>query len=88
MIRNSTVSDAAGEPGERRLTNREKRLKIAQLRKLYLQLAFPGGRVLRENVEDHRSAVERASLEDALEVELLRRRELVVEHDGVGVNRF
>jgi hypothetical protein len=44
-------------------------------------------RVLGEDVEDHRGAVERGATEQLLQVELLRRRQLVVEHHGVGVDR-
>ena len=44
-------------------------------------------RVLGEDVEDHGRAVDRRAAEQLLEVELLGRRQLVVEHDRVGVDR-
>ena len=42
--------------------------------------------VLAEDVEDHGGAVDRRAPEQLLQVVLLRRRQLVVEHDGVGVD--
>ena len=44
-------------------------------------------RVLTEDVEDHRSAIEGGSTEQLLQVELLAGREFVVEHNGVGIDR-
>ncbi len=58
---------------------------IAELGQLDLGLALEGGGVLGEDVEDHRGAVEGGALQDLLEVVLLCRAELVVEHHGVGV---
>src|SRR5207302_8741516 len=43
--------------------------------------------VLGEDVEDHRGAVGRGAAEDLLEVAALRGRQVVVEDDGVGVDR-
>ena len=63
------------------------RQPVAQQRQLDLRLALLAVRVLGEDVEDHRGAVDRRASEQLLEVELLRRRQLVVEHDGVGVDR-
>ena len=59
---------------------------IAQERQLDLGFALEGVGVLGEDVEDHRGAIDRRAPEQLLEVELLSRRELVVEDDGVGVD--
>ena len=86
---------AAAEPGAdtasllRQLGGRaatESRQAIAQQRQLDLRLALERVGVLPEDVEDHRRAVDRGAAEQLLEVELLRGRQLVVEHDGVGVD--
>ena len=86
---------AAAEPGAdaaallrqvgRRATA-QARQPVAQQRQLDLRLALERVRVLGEDVEDHRGAVDRGAAEQLLQVELLRRRQLVVEHDGVGVD--
>ena len=62
------------------------RQPVAQQRQLDLRLALERVGVLGEDVEDHRGAVDRRAAEQLLEVELLGRRQLVVEHDGVGVD--
>jgi hypothetical protein len=62
------------------------RQSIAQERQLDLSLALERVRVLAEDVEDHRSAVDRRATEQLLQVELLRRGQFVVEHHGVGVD--
>ena len=81
-------ADAAALLGEvRALAASEARQSIAQQRELDLRLALLGPGVLAEDVEDHRGAVDRGAAEQAFEVELLGRGELVVEHDGVGVDR-
>ena len=59
---------------------------VAQQREFDLCLALQGVRVLAEDVEDHRGAVERRASEQLLQVELLARLQLVVEHHGVGVD--
>ena len=59
---------------------------IAQQRQLDLGLALQRVRVLGEDVEDHRGAVDGGAPEQLLQVELLGRAQLVVEHDGVGVD--
>src|ERR1019366_6563002 len=51
-----------------------------------LRFAFGRARVLSEDVEDHRGAVDRRSAEDLLQVALLGRGQVVFEHDGVGVD--
>ena len=59
---------------------------ISQQRQFDLCLALQGVRVLAEDVEDHRGAVQRRAPEQLLQVELLARLQLVVEHHGVGVD--
>ena len=61
------------------------RQPVAQQRQLHLRLALGAARVLGEDVEDHRGAVDGRAAEQLLEVAVLRRRQVVVEHDGVGV---
>ena len=86
-------ADAGAAPGRHRsglLGERTARLAqawepIPQQRQLDLGLALHAGCVLGEDVEDHRGAVDGRATEQLLEVELLGRRELVVEHDGVAV---
>ncbi len=57
-------------------------------RQLDLGLALLAGGVLGEDVEDHRGAVDGGAAEGLLEVVLLGRAQLVVEHDGVAVDRL
>jgi hypothetical protein len=85
----TTDAGAAGDPATR--LSRQRGAPAAQagqhvghLRELDLGLALPARRVLREDVEDHDGPVEDLLLDPLLEVALLRRRELVVEHDRVG----
>ena len=59
---------------------------VAQQRELDLRLALGAARVLGEDVEDHRGAVDRRAAEQPLEVALLGGGERLVEHDGVGVD--
>ncbi len=65
----------------------EARQPVAQQRQLDLRLALLAVGVLGEDVEDHRGAVDGGAAQQLLEVELLRGRQLVVEHHGVGVDR-
>ena len=58
---------------------------VAQERQLDLCLALGAAGVLGEDVEDHRGAVDGGAPEQLLQVAVLRRRQLVVEDDGVGV---
>ena len=62
------------------------RQAVAQQGQLDLRLAFQGVRVLGEDVEDDGSSIERRTTEHLLQVVLLRRAQLVVEHHGVGVD--
>ena len=57
---------------------------VLQLRDLDLHAAFLRARVAREDVEDHRRAVDDAAVRDRLETALLRRGELVIGDDDVG----
>jgi hypothetical protein len=49
---------------------------VLQARELHLELAFGGLRTLREDLEDQLGAVHHAALQLALDVALLRRRQL------------
>ena len=58
---------------------------VAELGQLHLGLALLAAGVLGKDVENHRGAVDGGATEDLLQVELLGRAQLVVEHHGVGV---
>ena len=60
---------------------------VAELGQLDLGLAFLGPGVLGEDVEDHGGAVDGGAAEDLFQVAGLGRGELVVEDDGVGIDR-
>ena len=60
---------------------------VLQLRQLHLQLAFPGTRMFREDVEDQLSAVDHAGVDQFLDVALLRSREVVIEQQQIGGDR-
>ena len=80
-------ADAAallGEPG--RGAAPQAGQAVAQQGELDLGAAFERVGVLGEDVEDHGRAVDRRAAEQAFQVVLLCRRQLVVEHDGVGVD--
>ena len=68
------VGPQAAHPGE----------VVLELRELHLELALGRVRVVGEDVEDHRGAVDHRDVERRLEVALLARRELVVAGDQVG----
>ena len=76
--------DATAEPRHLLAEAGEPRHPVLHLRELDLELALARARVPREDVEDHGGAVDDARVEQLLEVLLLLRRELVVEHDEVG----
>ena len=63
----------------------EPRQQVVELRQLHLQPALPRARAPREDVEDELRAVERLAADRLLDVALLRRRQLVVEDDHVGL---
>ena len=62
---------------------REPRQQVVELGQLHLQPALARAGAAREDVEDQLRPVERLAADRLLEVALLRRRELVVEHDHV-----
>ena len=64
------------------------RQPVAQLRELDLHRALLARRVLGEDVEDQRDAIDDVDREQLLEVALLRGRELVVEDHDVDVERL
>ena len=76
---------AAALLGQGRAPPAEAGQPVAQQGQLDLGLALLAVGVLGEDVEDHRGAVDRGATEELLEVALLGRGELVVEHDGVAV---
>ena len=78
-------ADATGLLAERRAAAAQARQPVAQQRQLHLRLALGAARVLGEDVEDHRGAVDGGAAEQLLQVAVLRRRQLVVEDDRVGV---
>ncbi len=59
--------------------------QVPQLCQFNLGLAFGRGCMLGEDVENDRGPIEGRSLEDSLEIELLGRRQLVVEDNGVSI---
>ena len=66
-------ADATGLLAERRAPAAQSRQAIAQQRQLDLGLALGGARVLGEDVEDHRGAVDGRAAEELLQVALLGR---------------
>ena len=80
-------ADATGLLGERATRAAKTRQAVLEQRELDLGLAFRRARVLGEDVENDRRAVDRRAPEDLLKVALLGRREVVLEDHGVGVNR-
>ena len=73
-------ADPALEPLEVGPLTSQARKDILVLRQLDLEAPFARAGVLREDIEDKRRAVEHFDVELALEVPLLRRRQLVVEY--------
>src|SRR4029079_7617844 len=58
---------------------------VLELRELDFELAFMAARALREDVEDQARAIEHATLEELLEIALLRGRQRMIEQDHLGV---
>ena len=79
-------TDVAGLLAQRQAAAAQSRQAVSQQRQLDLQLALLGVGVLGENIEDHGRAVDHRPAHDLLKVALLGGRELVVEHDRVGVD--
>ncbi len=63
------------------------RQHVLQLRQFHLQLAFPGARVPRKNVENELGAVDHPPLDDFFNIALLRGAEIVIEKKNVGIGR-
>ena len=78
-------ADATRLLAERRAPAAQPGQAVAQQCELDLGLALGAPGVLGEDVEDHRGPVDGGAAEELLEVAVLRRRQLVVEDDGVGV---
>ena len=60
------------------------RCGVAQLRELHLQLAFVRPRTRAEDVQDQFGPCHHAAFQVGLDVALLRRRQVVIEHDEIG----
>ena len=60
---------------------------VPKLRQLDLCLSFLTACILGENVEDHGGSIQGRATQDLLQVELLGRRELIVEDNGVCIDR-
>src|SRR5699024_11425269 len=73
-------------PGHRLAPAAQARQEVLELRELHLCLALPGLRVLREDVQDERDAVDDLHLDDVLEAAPLTGRELRVDDHGVGAD--
>ena len=84
----TTRADATRLLAERGAAAAQTWQPVPQLGQLDLRLALVAVLVLSEDVEDHRGAVDGRAPEDLLEVAALGGRELVVEHDSVGVDRL
>ena len=78
-------ADAAAEPRQRGARAGQTRQQVFQLRQLDLQLPFARPRPPREDVEDQLRAVDDLATDLFFDLPQLRRRQLVVEDDEVGV---
>src|SRR5690606_2978116 len=76
-----------GLPTHRLTPAAQPRQKVLELRELDLRLALATLRVLAEDVEDHRGAVDDLDAHDILEGAALARRQLGVGDDRVGAER-
>ena len=83
----ATSADAAAELRHLHTASRQARQQVLQLRQFHLQLAFAGARVAGKDIENELGAVDHSHVERALQVTLLRRRQLVIEDDQVGRTR-
>src|SRR5438270_4323197 len=81
----SAGADAAAELRHLDTASGEARQHVFELCKFDLQLAFAGTGVAGKDVEDQLGAIDDAGLHDLLDVALLRRREVVVKEDKVGL---
>ena len=80
-------ADAAAQLRHLYASSRQSRQHVFELCQFDLQLAFTGLGMARKDVEDELRAVDHALVQDALDVALLRRREIVIEEDQVGLRR-
>ena len=78
-------ADAAAEARQRRASADQPRQQVFELRELDLPLAFARARTPREDVENELRAVDDLPLDARFDLAQLRRRQLVVEDDGVDV---
>src|SRR5438876_475232 len=85
LPRAAGLAEAAALALEVRPAPHQPRRQVLEPGQLDLQLAFGGLRALREDLEDQLGAVHDAALQLALEVALLGRRQLVVEHHVHGI---
>ena len=78
-------ADAGAQPRHGRAVSRQSRQQVVQLREFHLQLAFPGSRPAREDVQDQLRPVEHLHVQRPLQIALLGGRQLAVEdhHSGV-----
>ncbi len=78
-------ADAAAQPRQMRPLARQARQQIFELCKFYLHLALVAARALGENIEDQLAAIDDAHFERRFQIALLRRRQVFVDDDEVGV---
>ena len=78
-------ADAAAKPRQRFARSDQPRQQVLQLRQLDLQLAFARARTPREDVENQLRAIDDLAIEALVQLAQLRRRQLVVEDDEIGV---
>jgi hypothetical protein len=78
--------DAAGLLGQRDAPPPQPGKAVAEKGQLHLSLALEGVGILGEDVEDHRRAVDGGAAQDLLQIALLGRAQLVVEHHRVRVH--
>ncbi len=76
-------ADAAFLPVEVSPAAHQPRLRVPQLRQLHLQLTFVRSRTRAEDIEDQFGARHHAALQFLFDVALLRRRQIVVDHDQI-----
>jgi hypothetical protein len=83
----SAGANAAAKLRHLHTTPGQPRKHVFELRKFDLQLALTSAGVPREDIEDQLGAINNAGVNNALDIALLRRREIVVEQNNVGGNR-
>ena len=72
------------QPRHGRSVSGQARQQVVQLREFHLQLAFPGARAAREDIEDQLRAVEHLHVQRLFQIALLRGRQLAIENHHVG----